>query len=277
MLRKTGFSALLLLFLAFFRPALAYDAATLDIASCQYLETDRSYVRITCPLQDYEDVLITILDAGGSPVYQRSYADRDGLFRSDDIYLRLDGTQTRYRARVECTSGVYEADIVRLVERLENNTACTAGLSLGNLTGKSSWLSCTVLDLAALREHPETWPVRASNRYALGSVTFTLSDGRLTASFSAPEGAQCRLSASSVEIALTAVDAQALGTKRFHGVRTSLDTPSDVDGASYVAILVQLTVSYDTGGLSECPPSDAAGQAARWESMQHATEAESNG
>ena len=52
------------------------------------LSSDRSYLRVTCPVEGEAAVNLSITDDSGSLVYQRDYGVCSGTFRSEDIYLR---------------------------------------------------------------------------------------------------------------------------------------------------------------------------------------------
>ena len=268
--------SLCLLLLLSFRPALAADVCKVTPDTVSLVETDKSYIRVSCDVQADADVRVTVL-LGDQTVYQRNYAKCAEKFQSEDIYLRLDGTQTIYTVCVDFADTSYETQVVRKVSRLTGNTACATGISLKTITGQKSWLSCTVLDLKALEKEDETYPVHASNAYTLGDITFSMSKGRLTATYTPPKDSDVTVASSQVDIAFTPLEARTLGTKRFRGEHTSLDTPVSVGDAAYACVLVQLKVSYTPSDLPASPKVSLEGQSDRWEEMQQSAPDGSNG
>ena len=73
-------------------PALGQEVFTLEDVSGSYT-TDRDYLRIACPIEGEQQVTVTVADDSGSVVYQRDYGLCSGQFRSEDIYLRLQGSR----------------------------------------------------------------------------------------------------------------------------------------------------------------------------------------
>ena len=266
---------LILLCLLISFPVRADDVFSVTPASMDQAETDRDYIRISCPAEG--SLCLTITNNNGQTVYQRFYTDCDETFQSEDIYLRLENEKTDYTVTVDSGKDSYVCHVIRKPARLENSKACSSGLSLKTVTGKKNWLSVTVLDVSELKKESETYPIYASQAYTLGSVTFSLNQGKLTASLSLPEDCACELVSSSMDVALTAVDAQNLGTKTFHGLHTTAGTPVNVGDADYVCVLLQLRVSYNPDGLPEGSAGNSQEQKTRWENMQQDTRNDSNG
>ena len=258
-------------------PSFALGACRVDVSRVRQTETSESYIQLTCPVEENATVSLLITDGGGGTVYQRNYPNCEGIFQSEEIYLRLDGTSSHYTVELAWNTNVYQTDILLKAPKLENNTACSTGVALSEVTGQKTWLSATVLDLASLASAPETYPVHASNAYTLGEVTFSLSSGQLAVSFEPKEGSDCSLLSSSVDIAFTAVDARALGTKKFHGLHTSLGQSVPMGDARYICVLLQLKVSYIPSALQTSPPVTWEAQIRRWEDMQSETAEGSNG
>lgn len=268
---------ILLCMLLFVLPAVADEAFTLPIRDMPAAETDRNYIRIACPLDGAGEVTVTVTDSSGRVVYQRYYPSCEDQFRSEDIYLRQGSSQTSYTVEVRAGESVFRSDVVCKSAKLEDNTACTAGYPLRTLNGKSSWLSVTLLDISALEGSSETYPVHASNAYTLGSITFSVRGGMLRASYTPPDSASVSVTSSTVDVALTSVDARALNTSSFHGIRSSLDTDISLAGADVVCVLVRLKVSYVPDRLPASPEITLRHQQERWERMQDGTNSESNG
>ena len=69
---------LILLCLFFSLPGRAEDVFLLTPATMDFVETDRNYIRITCPLNETGNVSVTITDDTGKTVYQRYYENCEG-------------------------------------------------------------------------------------------------------------------------------------------------------------------------------------------------------
>lgn len=234
--------ALLLCMAAF--PALAADALTVDVTSAaSEISTDKSFLRLTCGSVEGE-VVITIRDAGGSIVYQRDHGTRSGSFRSDEIYLGLEGASTRYQVSMQAGSAAYAFALVRTQPRQKGVTACTAGCPLSLLTGADTWKSATLLDVRNMRE-PVTVPVQAGGGLAIGEAVFSVEDGVLTVTAQLAPGVGGVIDSAKVYVAANVLDARQLDTKKFKGLTGSLDRGIDLHGAGYAAVYVKLTVSYD--------------------------------
>ena len=106
-MRKVLWSVLLCALLFAF-PALCEDAYTLSIRDNPAAQTDKNYVRISCPLDEAGDVTVTVKDSSGSVVYQRYYPGREGQFRSEDIYLKHGSSTASYSVEVSCGSTSYQ-------------------------------------------------------------------------------------------------------------------------------------------------------------------------
>lgn len=274
---KQSFWLLALLLVLCACPVHAEDAYTFTIQDTPRVETDKNYIRISCPLEQPGDVTVTVTDNSGKIVYQRYSPSCVDLFRSEEIYLRRDSSPSSYTVEVTAGQITYRSEIVCKSARLENNTGCTAGYPLKSLSGKKGWLSVTLLDIPSLEASSETYPVHVSNAYTLGSVTFSVRNGNLRATYNPPDASDVSVTSSSVDVALTSVDAKALNTGSFHGIRSSLDTDIPLGGADVVCVLVQLKVSYTPDGLPASPEIRQPRQEERWERMKNATDSGSNG
>ena len=96
-------AALMLLHLPTF--ALAQDACVVDAASVDRVICAESYLRVTCETADDVPVMLQITDEAGSLHYQRDYGLISGTFRSEDIYLRLQGATTIYQVTLTADAG----------------------------------------------------------------------------------------------------------------------------------------------------------------------------
>ena len=249
----------------------------LPIEETRLVETDCCYLRITCPLSEEGSVTVSISDAKGQTVYQRVTPDCEGTFRSESIYLKLEGSETEYHVSLTAGAASYDATVRRRIAKLENNTACSMGLPLSALTDDPSWVSVTLLDLDTLSLMPETYPVHASNACTLGSVTFSLEDGLLSAVYTPDSTCDVTVSSSLFCIAQTAVDARRLGSRSFHGLTGTLDDPLPAGHSGIVCVFLRLTVSYTPPAVPLQPETVLEGQEARWRRLVEETEADSNG
>lgn len=271
----------LLLFLALLAglvPACAAeDVFTVDAASAgSSLTTDRSYLRVTCDLPEEVPVTLSIADGSGSLVYQRDYGLCSGSFRSEDVYLRLTDRQTAYQVTLQAGDGCYAFPLLRVMPRLTGNAACSVGLPLSALSGTDTWKSATVLDVAALSEMPLTVPLHASGAYEVGTVTFAVSGGAVTVTAQLFDELDGSIEKSTVYVATTALEAQQLGRKSFHGPTGKLNAPIDLMSAPYVAVYVSLTVSFDPSAAPS-PEVTLEGQEELWLLMQTVTANEAVG
>lgn len=248
-------------------PALGEEVFTLEDVSGSYT-TDRDYLRIACPIEGEQQVTVTVADDSGSVVYQRDYGLCSGLFRSEDIYLRLQGSQTLYSITVDAGGQVSACSVNRTMPRLTGNAACSVGYPLSALTGSGSWKTATFLDLTQLEGSSMTVPMYASGAYELGTVTFTVQSGALTVSADITPGVDGTIDSAKVYVATDALDAQNLGTRSFAGLEGALGSPISLGGASYAAVYVKLTVSFDPVGVPGSPVTLLDGQDALWRRMQ---------
>ena len=278
MKRMLAVLAALVLTLGGLPAARAEDVCSIDASAVPgTVSTEQSYLRVTCPLPEETEVVLSVFDAGGSLCYQRSYGLCSGSFRSEDIYLRLSGGNTRYQVSLSAGNACYAFEVLRCMPRLNGNAACAVGYPLSSLTGRDSWQSATLLDVAALEGSSRTVALHASGAYELGTVTFSVHRGQLTVSASLSGGVDGTIDDAQVFVALNAADAGALGGKRFAGLTGRLDQAIDLEGAACVAVYVQLTVSFDPTGVPGSPRVELDGQEALWEHLQEITASEAVG
>lgn len=223
-------------------PALAEDVCTVDAASTSSKVTDRSYLRVTCELAEEAPVTMTILDQWGYLFYQRDYGLQSGSFRSEDVYLRLDGETARYTVTLSAGQTEHTFRLTRELPLLTDTAVYAHGLTMEELCGGSSRKMAVILDIDAMQEAPLIVPM-LSEGVQLGEVVFTVEEGELTVS--AQLYALGSIDKATVYVARDAVTARSLGTNRFAGRKEKLDRPIDVSSTPYAAVLVQLTVSYD--------------------------------
>ncbi|MBE5804346.1 MAG: hypothetical protein E7316_07530 [Clostridiales bacterium] len=244
------------------------------------LTSDRSYLQVTCPLEGDAAVTLSVTDAMGSPVYQRDYGVCSGKFRSEDIFLRLSGSQTTYHVTLWVGDAGYSFPLRRVMPKLVGNAACSAGYPLASLTGSGSWKTATLLDVAGVSLRPLTVPLYASGAYEIGTVTFAVEGGCLTVSAHLDEGVHGSIDQSSIQVATTALEAETLGKKSFSGAAVGLDRPVDLQGTPYAAVYVNLTVSFDPSGAAPMPATDSDMQQEQqflWNKMQMETANEALG
>lgn len=249
-------------------PALGDEVFTVqDINGASY-ESDQEYLRISCPVEGESRVTVTIADENGSITYQRDYGLCSGTFRSEDIYLRLNGAETLYNISVSTGESTSSFQVNRTMPRLQGNAACAVGYPLSDLSGTGGWKTATILDMNALQGSSLTVPMHASGAYTLGSVTFSGRDGRLTVDADIAPGVDGEIDRATVYVATNPIDAQNLGTKSFGGASGSLGEAISLNGTDYAAVYVKLTVSFDPSGVPGSPDTWLDGQQELWQQMQ---------
>lgn len=258
-------------------PACAEDVQIVDVSAAASVSMDENYLRVTCPVFGEQQVTVTVTDAWGGLQYQRDYGLCSGTFRSEDIYLRLDGGGTVYYVTVQAGDTAYSLTVNRVMPRLTNNVACSAGYPLAMLSGNGAWQSATILDVSALEGSDMTVPMVASSMYTLGTVTFSVSGGKLTVSAEISGGIDGSIDSARVYVATNAVEAQGLGGRHFMGLTGRLNERIDLGGTPYAAVFVELRVSFDPSGVPGMSNTLQDGQDTLWMLMQDSTANEAVG
>lgn len=251
-------------------PALAEDVFTLDAASAAQISTDRSFVRVTSAAA-HGTVIVEVRDADSNLIYQKNYGEYSGPFRSDELYLPLYGAETVYTVTLTAGDQVSSHTVVRKMPRLTGNTACAAGLPLSVVTGRNSWQSVTVIDLRASEGRTIVMPMLASGSYSLGTVSFTVSGGRVTAQAEISGGIDGTIDSARVYAAANALEAQQLGSRSFSGASGTLGQAISLNGADYAVMYVQLSVSFDPTGVPAAVPASQPGQSDLWQIVNSTT------
>lgn len=247
--------------------ALAQDVCTIENpADGGEFTTDRDYITIGQALTGSETVSLTI-DGPSGTVYQRDYGTVDDYFASEEIYLPLDGTGTRYDVTLEEDASVTTSfTVYRITGRLTDITASSIGLPLRTLSGADTWRTATLLDLRALEGNSMQVPVCAGDAYTFGYATFSVSGGSLYVTFQPEDGINPEISRTSLSVALTAEEAAQLGKRGFSGIRSDLGSWIPLNGAAYAAVYLRMTVSMDPSA-APCTAVDDS-QWTLWERMQ---------
>lgn len=258
-------------------PALAEDVCWVEDASAaSSVSTDRSYLRVGCPLEGQQPITMTVRDAWGYLVYQRDYGMCSGTFRSEDVYLRLDGSSTSYTVTVDAGSQSYQFRVTREMARLKDSGVYAHGLSLSRVTGGRSNKYAIIVDVDALEGSTLSVPL-ISGGVQLGYANISVDGGALNVSASLTVDG--KIEKSTVYVARDAVTAQTLGTNHFTGTKTKLNRDVDLNGTPYAAVMVQLTVSYDAATVQAWQQDDyyLDEQSELWELMQLTTANEAVG
>ena len=258
-------------------PAYAEDMLMVDASTATSVSMAANYLRVTCPIDGDQQVTVTVTDEKNNPYLQRDYGVCSDYFRSEDIYLRLDGSKTTYVVYVQAGDATYAFEVDRVMPRLTGNAACSVGYPLSWLNGSGSWQSATILDVNALEGTSMTVPMHASGAYTLGAVTFSVYDGQLTVSANLSGGIDGSIDGATVYVATNALQAQNLGNRKFPGLSGWLDESIDLGGTPYAAVLVQLTVSFDPSDVPGSPDELQDGQEMLWNQMQQVTANEAVG
>lgn len=258
-MKRFGLWLLMCLMVCIAVPALAGDVSTIDASAVLgEVGTDCSFVQFTCPWVD-GDVMVTVRDQADGLVYQKDYGPCSGTFRSDEIYLSLNGSETVYRVSVTAGGNGYAFQLRRKMPRLTDNTACSFGCPLSLITGRDSWKSAMLLDLKVM-DGLVTVPMQASGVYTLGSVSFDYHHGFLTVNAQITPGIDGTIDKAVVYVAPNALEASKLDTKKFAGIEGRLGEPIDMAGLDYAAVYVKLTVSFDPSGVPGIDETDLTDQ-----------------
>lgn len=266
-MKRRLFPLLTMLLLLLTVRALADDVYSIADPATGGVTTECSYINMDIPVPGEAAVVLTIYGPDGQCVYQRDYGLCPSSFRTEDIYLRLDGSQTVYQVNLAVGETVYAFPVTRITGRLTGNAACTVGYPLSSLSGADTWRTATLIDVGALEGASITVPIHASDAYTLGSATLSVSGGCLTVSAWVDGGIDGSIDSATVYVATNALTAQALGTRRFTGLTGGLDSPIDLSGATYAAVYVKMTVSFDPTGVPGSPDTYLHGQDDLWQHM----------
>lgn len=277
-MKKLRLSLLLsLLALLLCAPALAEDVYVVkDASAASGVTTDRSYLRVCCPLPGEAPVTLTIRDEWGYPTFQRDYGLRSGSFRSEDVYLRLDGSQSRYTVTLQTGSQTHTFQVTRVQPLLTDTGVYAHGLSLSEMNGGRSNKYAVIIDAQMLEGSTLSVPL-SSGGAQVGYASFSVNRGRLTVS--AMLTTEGRIEKSTVYLATDAVTAMTLGSNRFTGVKTKLNREVPLGGTPYAAVMLQLTVSYDGAAAQPLQPDPRflEEQAWLWDMMLLTTDTEAVG
>ena len=260
-----GLTFLLCLFIT---AACADDVLSIRIDSVAYVETEKSYLVLTCELPETAEVMLTAVDANGILVYQHNYGVCSGFFTSDDIYLRMDDVSSDYHVQLTAGSVSYEMVVRRKVARLKDNTACSVGYPLSELNGRTSWQTVTFLSRSALSSAPLSVPLHASGNATLGKITYRLENGTLKAEIATDTSCDCEITSVSLSIASTKEDVESLGTQNFHGTNGSPLSGIPWPESDIIAVLLHMTVSYNPSSLPGSPQTTLAGQTELWQALK---------
>ena len=277
-MKKLRLSLLLsLLALLLCAPALADDVYVVEDASAaRSVTTDRSYLRVCCQLPGETPVTLTIRDDWGYLTFQRDYGLRSGSFRSEDVYLRLDGSQTCYNVTLQAGSQTHAFRVTRVQPMLTDTGVYAHGLSLGEMNGSRGNKFAVLIDPYALEGSTLSVPL-VSGGAQVGYASFAVARGELTVS--AMLTAEGRIEKSTVYVARDAATAMTLGSNRFTGTKTKLNRAVALGGTPYAAVMVQLTVSYDGATAMPLQPDRwfLEEQAWLWDMMRLTTNGEAVG
>ncbi|MBQ7851168.1 MAG: hypothetical protein IJ343_15690 [Clostridia bacterium] len=257
--------------------ALADDVYVVkDASAVSSVTTDRSYLRVCCPLEDSVPVTLTVRDGWGYLTFQRDYGVRSGSFRSEDVYLRLDGGSASYTVTLQAGSRTHSFRVDRTQPRLTDTGVYAHGLSLSEMNGGRSNKSAVIIDAYALENSTLSVPL-VSGGMQVGYASFTVKRGELTVS--AMLTVDGTIDKATVYVARDALTAQTLGANRFTGTKTKLNRSISLNGSPYAAVMLQLTVSYDGATVQtlQTDPRFAEEQAWLWEMMRLTTASEAVG
>lgn len=260
---------LFLLMLVMAVPVFAGDVTVFDATSTSGV-MDTNYAAFTCQNASGE-IILSIWNASDELIYQKNHGEWEGFFRSDDIYLPLDGSQTTYAVTLQTGNGDFQWKVTRKMPRLNAQTACAAGMPLSTINGQHTYQQAVVIDLAASSGNTLTMPLVANGVYQVGTVYLKVSDKSVTVTADISEGIDGTIDGGKVYAASTALEAQNLGTKQFGGKSGGLGKTITLTDAEYAVVYVNLTVSFIPEGVPEAPASAQPGQETLWETIRTTT------
>lgn len=280
MRRMIRMLALLLICSLLLPTALAEDVCIVkDASAVSRVTTDCAYLRVQYPLPGATNVILTVRDSWGGIIYQRNYGECSGTFRSRDVHLPADGDSCDYIVTLTTDLGDVSFTVTREQPMLTDSAVYAGGLTLEEMVGGSPYKYAVVLDLREMEGQTAVAPMLAGGKQ-IGEVYFTVAGGDL--SVSARLSVEGAIDKANVYIATDAITAQKLGSSRFSGVKTRLDREISLEGASYAAVMVQLTVTYDPANAVPFRMGEREREAwlqllENWSLMQMRTVNEANG
>jgi len=167
--------------------ALADDLCVVDDATCAGdVTTDCSYLRVKCPLEGEQEVTMSVYDAWGYLIHERSYGLRSGSFRSGDVYLPLNGASTVYTVYLQTGSETHTFRVTRIQPRMTDPGACAQGLPLEIINEKTrSDKSAVIIDVDALEGSTFSVPLISAGMQ-IGYASFTVDGGALSVTAMTP-------------------------------------------------------------------------------------------
>ena len=232
-----------------------------DVAGSSGVTTGSSYLQLRVPVEEEAQVLLTIAGENDRLVYQRDFGLCAGPFRTEEIYLKLQGASTVYHITLQVGETVYAFPVERVAGRLNGSAACTAGLPLSELSGADGWRMATILPV---QDGETTVPVVAGGAYTVGTATFRMQAGKLTVTVALSDAVDGVVDSGKIFVATDATVAAQLGRSKFPGLTGKLNKPIDLGDAAYVAVYVNMMVSFDPSGAAAAPSQTDANQQAWW-------------
>ena len=227
-------------------PALAEDVCIIkDASAVASVTTDCAYLRVQYPLPGATNVTLTVRDVWGSLIYQRNYGECSGTFKSRDVHLPVQGDCCDYIVTLSTDTQELTFTVTREQPMLTDTAVYAGGLTLEEMFGGDPYKYAVVLDLCELEESTLFAPMLAGGQ-EIGAVIFTVQDGKLTVLYELYVDGN--VDKANVYVATDSITANTFGTSRFTGTKTKLGREISLGGAPYVAVMVQLTVTYDPAG-----------------------------
>ena len=246
--------------------ALAEDVCFIsDVTRETGVTTGCSYLRLRVPVEEEAQVLLTITGKNGRTVYQRDFGLCSGPFRTEDIYLKLQGASTVYDVALQVGEKLYTFPVERVTGHLTGTAGCTMGVLLREITGQSGWRMATVL---LNRDGETTVPVVAGGAYTVGRATFLVAQGKLTVTVELDEAVDGSVDNAKVFVATDMTAASRLGKNKFTGLTGKLNKSIDLGSAPWAAVYVNLSLSFDPNGASAAPEAIDEAQQELWLQLQ---------
>jgi len=250
------------------------------------LTAPTQYISVVCDLGDEKvPVRLTVSrKADGKTVHQKSYGQRKGVFRSDDIYLKYSGSGTAaYDIILSAGEKQWQFPFYRKLMKLSRNTACSYGLRVRDAAPgvTKGWPMATVIDT---QKGGCTVPLCASDQYVIGTVDIRISGDKLAVTANPFDGIGLTVHSQRVYAVtdpgtLTGLDEKALRNQYSFKPGQSISISRDLNGSRYVIIYLAMEVSYDPNGLETFDYSDrdVVRQLDMWQKLLDQSLLENNG
>ncbi len=257
--------AIMILFMAM--PTGLAQGVVVDASAPYDTVASTQYLVVTYPVgATAQNVSINVTQTDtGAAVFTKAYGEIAGGFYSDDIYLKNPG---QYLIDLTVGGDTFSFHFTRTLLRLNDNTACSYGVRLQDRGKDESWLMGTAVDLTS--SGTCTYPLVASNKYVIGSVTISVNSESLLVDYALEQGLSEEISQQALYV-FTDLNDLSLNQLRLHstyGFGSPISIANELSGATQCIVYMPITLSYDPNGLAVFEYQSDRGQTAIWEQME---------